>query len=124
VVADDQLGAARDRWGLVRHRWEAANLKWDPIVTARDVPTKFGDDATDAAKQYIQMFALEAAPLTRSQEIEAAIDPRLRMDAIERQEAQPTEGWWMSRQRAMDRAEEEKNQNQESEWERAWRDTV
>lgn len=48
VVADDQLDAARDRFGLQRHRWEASNLKWDPKITTRDVPTKFGDDATDA----------------------------------------------------------------------------
>jgi hypothetical protein len=115
---------ARDRFELTRHRWEAANLKWDLNITARDVPTKFGDDATDAAKQYLQTFALDAAPLTRQQQIEEAIDPRLRMAAIERQDVQPTEGWWMSRQRQLDLAEIEMNQQGESEWEAMWRDTV
>lgn len=64
VVADDQLVSARDRFGMARHRWEAGNLTWDVNITTRDVPTKFGDDATDAVKQYLQTFALTAAPLT------------------------------------------------------------
>lgn len=122
VVAGDQLPAGRDRWGLARHRWEAANLKWDPNVTTRDVPAKFGDDASDAVKFYMASFALDAAPMTKQQQIEEAIDPRLRLDAIELQEVQPTEGWWMSRARAISQAEAE--MKEESEWEKIWRDTV
>lgn len=58
VVADEQADVAHDRFGLQRHRWEAENLKWDRNVLTRDVPTKLGDDATDAVKQYMQTFAL------------------------------------------------------------------
>jgi hypothetical protein len=73
VVADAQGAAGVDRWGLQRHRWEAANLQNDPNITTRDVPTKFGDDATDAAKQYLQTFALTAAPLTLNEQIQAQL---------------------------------------------------
>lgn len=69
VVAPDQLIGARDRFGLARHRWEAQNLTWDLNVVTRDVPTKFGDDATDAVKQYLQTFALTIAPKTERERI-------------------------------------------------------
>ncbi|HKQ76704.1 MAG TPA: hypothetical protein VJ810_23620 [Blastocatellia bacterium] len=82
VVANDQLLVPRDRFGLARHRWEAANLKWDVKVTTRDVPTKFGDDATDAAKQYLQTFALQARPLTYHEKVHAAMSEPVR-DMIE-----------------------------------------
>src|SRR5262249_22493605 len=70
VVANDQAESARDRFGLERHRWEAANLKNDPNITTRDVPVKFGDDATDAVKQYLQTFAMMARPKTLEERIE------------------------------------------------------
>jgi hypothetical protein len=92
VVANSQTLAGVDHWGMARHRWEVANLKNDPNITTRDVPMKFGDDCMDGVKHYLQTFALEATPLTRQQRIEEAIDPRLRMGAIERQEVQPMEG--------------------------------
>jgi hypothetical protein len=45
------------------------------------------------------------------------------MDVIERQEVQPTEGWWMSRQRQLELAKAEMKPP-DSEWEAMWRDTV
>jgi hypothetical protein len=70
VVAAEQRTAAWDRFGLMRHRWEALNLKWDRNITTRDVPTKLGDDATDACKQYLQTFALTGQGLTEAEQIE------------------------------------------------------
>lgn len=67
VVPRAQKDRALDRFGLKRHRWEAENLKWDPNQSTRDVPTKFGDDATDAVKQYMQTFALTAMSLSRDE---------------------------------------------------------
>ncbi len=87
VVANDQLLSPRDRYGLARHRWEATNLKWDANVTTRDVPTKFGDDATDAAKQYLQTFALQAKPLTYQEQIHAAMPEPVR-EMLEEAQAQ------------------------------------
>lgn len=84
VVANDQARAARDRFGLARHRWEAANLKYDPNVTARDVPLKLGDDATDAVKHYLQTFALVATPLSQAEMIERELPENLRQPALRR----------------------------------------
>ncbi len=77
VVANDQYQAARDRYGLQRLRWEAGNLKWDVNVLTRDVPEKFGDDGTDAVKNWLQTFAMTAAPLTDSERVEAALPEHL-----------------------------------------------
>jgi len=82
LVADDQLSVARDRWGLARHRWEASNLKWDLNNTARDVPTKFGDDATDALKQILQGFTPTAAAKTVAEQIQERLPPELRDDHL------------------------------------------
>jgi hypothetical protein len=82
VVADDQALAGVDRWGLARHRWEAANLQNDPNITTRDVPTKFGDDCTDAVKHYLQTFALTAAPRTINEQIQAQLPEAWRDEQI------------------------------------------
>jgi hypothetical protein len=80
VVAPEQREKATDRFGLRRHRFEAENLKWDKNVTTRDVPTKFGDDATDALKQFLQTFALTPAPLTEEEEIEGRLAHAIKSD--------------------------------------------
>jgi hypothetical protein len=85
VVADDQVNSPRDRFGLSRHRWEAGNLKWDPNITTRDVPVKFGDDATDAVKQYLQTFAMTARPLTEAEKTEQVLPPGLRRSHLDAQ---------------------------------------
>lgn len=97
VVADDQARAARDRYGLERHRWEAANLKTDPNVTARDVPMKFGDDATDAVKFYLAHFTVSAAPKTTEERVEDALEEHLKAEHV----AEMTDGRMMARQFAM-----------------------
>jgi len=71
-----------DSFGLQRHLWEAVNLKWDPNITTNDVPVKFGDDATDAVKQYLQTFALTAAPRTLDEQIQAQLPEAWRDDQI------------------------------------------
>jgi hypothetical protein len=65
----------------------------------------------------------DAVPLTKQHQIGESIDPRLRLTAIERQEVEPTEGCWMSRQRHLELAEAEMR-SPDSEWEALWRDTV
>lgn len=100
VVADDQLNGARDRFGLSRHRWEASNLKWDANITTRDVPTKFGDDATDAVKQYLQTFAMTAAPLTERERQNLSLPENLREEnapPIGGTDPWAREGWEMGR---------------------------
>ncbi len=82
VVAPEQYEVAIDRWGLHRHRWEAENLKWDRNVTTRDVPTKFGDDATDAVKQYMQTFALIPKPLTLAERIQEELPERYKLENL------------------------------------------
>lgn len=83
VVNSAQYRTAIDRWGLQRTRWEAANLKWDKNVTTRDVPVKFGDDITDAIKQYLQTFALAGQPQTDDEKVEAAIPEQYRYETLQ-----------------------------------------
>jgi len=83
VVAPDQYEVAVDRFGLHRHRWEAENLKWDKNVTTRDVPVKFGDDATDASKQYFQTFSLIPKPLNTEEKIQAALPDRYKLQNLQ-----------------------------------------
>jgi hypothetical protein len=111
VVADDQLRSARDRFGLARHRWEAANLRWDPNVTTRDIPVKFGDDATDAVKQYLQTFAMTAAPLTPRERQELEFPEELREENAPDfgNDDWARDGWALGRERA---AEIQKRRNQ------------
>ncbi|MFN7930335.1 MAG: hypothetical protein U0Y68_20885 [Blastocatellia bacterium] len=85
VVAPSQREKAVDRFGLRRHRYEAENLKWDRKVTTRDVPTKMGDDATDAVKQYLHTFALTPAPKTKEEEIDD------RMEAVSKPDEEVAE---------------------------------
>ena len=124
VVANSQALAVVDRWGMARHRWEATNLKNDPNITMRDVPTKFGDDCMDGVKHYLQTFAVEAAPLTRQQQIEEAIPERLRLSALESGQVTGSEGWWMAKARKTQLVEAAMKQQEDSKWEKMWRDTV
>ena len=104
LVADDQYHGAKDRFGLERLRWEAGNLKYDVNVTTRDVPEKFGDDATDACKQFFQTFALASAPLTEGERIEAALPPGLQVEnapAIEEGPNWRREGFEIAREMAV-----------------------
>lgn len=78
VVAEAQRVVPWDRFGLARHRWEAQNLKWDRNITSRDVPTKLGDDATDATKQYLQTFALAGEALTEQEQVERRVQENIR----------------------------------------------
>lgn len=82
VVRADQYLTATDRWGLQRTRWEAANLKWDKNITTRDVPTKFGDDVTDAIKHYLQTFALTGQKSTYAEKLQAAIPEPYRYENL------------------------------------------
>lgn len=82
VVANSQKRVAVDKYGLQRLRWEAANLKWDPNITVRDVPTKFGDDATDTVKHILSAFKL-GAPLTEHEQQEIALPPGLRREHLD-----------------------------------------
>lgn len=124
VVAPEQYEVALDRFGLQRIRWESENLKWDKNVTTRDVPVKFGDDATDTVKQYLQTFALGGEPLTKEEKIESAIPPELRWEQIETGQRRWTPGFEMSRAHAISRAMQEVEAEEESAYERAIRETV
>jgi hypothetical protein len=102
VVANDQTESARDRFGLQRHRWEAANLKNDPNITTRDVPVKFGDDATDAVKQYLQTFAMMARPKTMEERIEDEMPERFKQVNLQQVEYNSGRelGYWIARSAA------------------------
>lgn len=99
VVANDQASGARDRFGLQRHRWEAANLKNDPNVTTRDVPVKFGDDATDAVKQYLQTFAMMARPKTMEERVQDEMPERFKQSNLQHTAYDPAQEWgyWVQR---------------------------
>ncbi len=121
VVHPEQREVARDRWGLRRHRWEAENLKWDRNTTTRDVPTKFGDDATDAAKNYLQTWALTPAPKTKEEQVEEALPERLQAEnAPER----PTDGWYAARQIAIAEAQTAYEQQHQGEHSSFWEGIV
>jgi hypothetical protein len=121
LVAPSQKEVATDRFGLRRHRWEAENLKWDPNVSTRDVPTKFGDDATDASKNYLQSWALMPAPKTISEQIEEALPERLQaVNAPER----PPDGWWAARQIEIAKAQQQFEQTQKGEHSSFWDELV
>lgn len=106
VVANDQASSPRDRFGLQRHRWEAANLKNDPNVTTRDVPVKFGDDATDAMKQYLQTFAMTARPKTFEERIQDEMPERYQQTNQQQAPYDPGQEWgfWIQRAAATKRA--------------------
>lgn len=89
VVADEQAEAAADASGLKRHRWEARHLRYDPNIQGRDVPTKRGDDMTDACKQYFQTFAFKAKPLTYRERVEREIRPALRLERLRAESGKP-----------------------------------
>ena len=80
---------------------------WDDTVIARALAWRL-------AKARIPV------PLSRRQEVEAAIPERLRMDALE----QRTEGWQMARARAQADAESAVDRAEQSEYEAFWGDTV
>lgn len=80
---------------------------WDDTVIARALAWRL-------AKARIPV------PLTRRQQVEAAIPERLRVDALEPR----TEGWQMSRQRALADAEATVDRAEQSEYEAFWGDTV
>lgn len=85
VVAPDQYEVAENRFGLHRHRWEAENLKWDKNITTRDVPEKFGDDATDGTKFYMQTFSLIPKPLTMEEKIQAELPDKHKLANLQKQ---------------------------------------
>lgn len=120
VVDDDQLLEMRDDRGLKRHREEALTLRWDPNIAGRDVPMKRGDDATDSLKFIFQNFPLNATPLDDFQRREAALAPNLRLEA--RKEQPYSEGWEMSRARALSNVDHEIETDTYSEFELALRD--
>ena len=123
VVAPEQYSEATDRWGLVRHRWEATNLKWDKKVTTRDVPVKFGDDATDAVKQYMQTFALTGQTTSAEERAEAALPPALRKEA-ETENIDELDGYLASRANALARLRDQFSGDDKGEWASYWDDTV
>jgi hypothetical protein len=89
-----------------RHRWEAANLKSDPNVNTRNVPVKFGDDATDAAKQYLQTFAMTARPKTMEERIQDELPDRFKQSNLQQTQYNSTQelGYWIQRAAATRRA--------------------
>jgi hypothetical protein len=122
VVDDDQLLEMRDDQGLKRHREEALTLRWDPNIAGRDVPMKRGDDAVDSLKMIFQGFPLNATELDEYQKREAALAPNLRLDTM--QDKPYSEGWEMSRARALAVVDEELDAESHSEFERFWSNTV
>jgi hypothetical protein len=78
----------------------------------------------DAQRGIAARWFADSAPMSRQEQIEEAIPERLRLSAIERQEVQPTEGWWMSRQVNIARAEAEMQEQERSLWEQLWDGTV
>jgi len=122
VVDDDQQFEMRDDRGLKRHREEALTLRWDPNIAGRDVPMKRGDDAVDSLKMIFQGFPLNATQLNESQKREVMLAPNLRLES---QKDQPySEGWEMSRARALAQVEQEMEQETHSDFERFWGDTA
>jgi hypothetical protein len=122
VVDDDQLLEMRDDRGLRRHREEAMTLRWDPNIAGRDVPMKRGDDAVDSLKMIFQGFPLNATELNEFQKREAALAPNLRLDAM--RDKPYSEGWEMSRARALAEVDEELEAETHSEFERFWSNTI
>jgi len=113
VVAPNQYEDAIDRFGLYRHRWEAENLKWDRNITTRDVPVKFGDDATDALKQYFQTFALTGQPKTADEVFEESLPVGNRRETIAKLEGDARDFAELVRERAV---KERKREDREQSW--------
>jgi hypothetical protein len=74
-------------------------LKNDPNITTRDVPVKFGDDATDAMKQYLQTFAMIARPKTLEERIEDEMPERFKQVNLQQAEYNSGQEWgyWIQR---------------------------
>lgn len=104
VVSNDQGKVPRDRFGLERLRWEAANLRWDPNITARDVPMKFGDDATDCVKHICGNFKV-GAPLTDAERLETMIPVELQQGKGPESTDWSREGWELARHYAVQQAQ-------------------
>lgn len=107
VVAPDQYEFAVDRFGLHRHRWEAENLKWDKNIVTRDVPVKFGDDATDSVKQYMQTFALTGAPKTLDEQIAERLPETWRDEYLRTLPPQVAQGYYDARRETVDEIKQE-----------------
>lgn len=114
VAASDQLSVARNRFGMQRTRWEAANLKWDVNITARDVPTKFGDDATDCVKHVLSQFKV-GAPLTDRQRLESLLPRSLQQQNLpDPSNTWEYEGAMLARDIAVGEAKKKINKGRES----------
>lgn len=122
VVDDEQLLEAKDDRGLKRHRTEALTLRWDPNIAGRDVPMKRGDDAVDTLKMIFQGFPLNATQMDFYQRREAALPENLRLESAK--EGERSEGWEMSRARAISQVEKEIEGEASSEFEQFWDNTV
>lgn len=107
VVSPDQYEVAVDRFGLQRLRWEAENLKWDRNITTRDVPVKFGDDATDTVKQYMQTFALIPAPKTLDEQIAERLPETWRDEYLRTLHPAQAQGYYDARRETVEEIKQE-----------------
>lgn len=87
VVDDDQLITPRDDRGLIVHRRQAISWQYRPDILgiggmSKNEPMKADEDTCDATRMITAMWGPKALPLTEEEELEAALTPSLRRDAI------------------------------------------
>jgi len=129
VVDDDQLLAPRDDRGLMTHRRQTLGWRYRPDVSgvggvSLNLPMKAEDDAVDSTRMICADWGADAAPLSRQEQIEAALAGRLRLSALESGQAAWTDGWEMARVRAVAEAEAAIEEEMKGEFERIWGQTA
>jgi hypothetical protein len=130
IVPDDQITNPKDDYGLALLRAEFAAYKYTEqrvsphLGSSRIIPYDFFNHFMDAQRGVAARWFADRAPMSRQEQIEEALPERLRLATLESGEVQPTEGWWMSRQRQLELAEAEMQQQERSPWEQLWDGTV
>jgi hypothetical protein len=77
------------------------------LGSSRIAPYDFFNHFMDAQGGIAARWFADPAPMNRQEQIEEALPERLRLSALESGEVTGSEGWWMSRQVNIARAEAE-----------------